>query len=240
MYPARDTWQHVIKAHWKVAWLKTGKTLLGPATVCQFSFLGMNTTTPWNFKLKSNNFQSYPRKDTAASGEKKDAENIRKVLSKFFIQWFWEVNLYSYKYWVNCFDSLHLSVFFCCCWSTLKWKSRNTTKHLMSGPAGNQFVLFSRESWCFPRRSLRKYQDSRENKTNCFLWNLTYKSKHNVAQKNQLFSKQFTSLLLVVACSCLAGSYLADCLVCFWFVVEVQLSESSEVKYVGGAIWFSK
>ena len=59
---------------------------------------------------------------------------------------------------------------------------------------------------------------------------------YNVVEKNQLFPKQFTSLLLVVACSCLAGSYLAGCLVCFWFVVEVQLSESPEVKYVGGAI----
>ena len=30
---------------------------------------------------------------------------------------------------------------------------------------GKQLVLFSRESWCFPRRSGGKHQDSRENKT---------------------------------------------------------------------------
>ena len=33
---------------------------------------------------------------------------------------------------------------------------------------GKQLVLFSRESWCFPRRSRGKHQDSRENKTNWF------------------------------------------------------------------------
>ena len=38
----------------------------------------------------------------------------------------------------------------------------------MSGSSGNQLVLFSRESWCFPRRSRGKHQDSRENKTNWF------------------------------------------------------------------------
>ena len=74
---------------------------------------------------------------------------------------------------MDCFDSLRLSVFFCCCWSTLKWKSRNITKHLMSGPSGNQLVLFSLESWCFPRLRLGKHQDSRENKTNCFPRDLT-------------------------------------------------------------------
>ena len=33
---------------------------------------------------------------------------------------------------------------------------------------GKQLVLFSRESWCFPRRSRGKHHDSKENKTNCF------------------------------------------------------------------------
>ena len=36
---------------------------------CQFSFSWMNTTTQtWSLKLKSNDFQSYPRRETAASG----------------------------------------------------------------------------------------------------------------------------------------------------------------------------
>ena len=83
---------------------------------------------------KSNDFQSYPRREAAASGEK-DGDNIRKVLWKSFIQCFWELNLCSYKYRVDCFDALRLSIFFCCYWSTLKWKSRNITKHLMSGPS---------------------------------------------------------------------------------------------------------
>lgn len=34
--------------------------------------------------------------------------------------------------------------------------------------------------------------------------------------------------------ACLAGSYLAGCLVYFWFVVEIQWRKSSEVKDVGG------
>ena len=38
----------------------------------------------------------------------------------------------------------------------------------MSGPSGNQLVSFSRESWCFLRRSRGKHHDSREKKTNWF------------------------------------------------------------------------
>ena len=43
---------------------------------CQFSFSWMNTTTftitqTWSLKLKSNDFQSYPRRETAASGGKR-------------------------------------------------------------------------------------------------------------------------------------------------------------------------
>ena len=49
-----------------------------------------------------------------------------------------------------------------------KGKSKYITKHLMYGPSGNLLVLFSLESWCFPRLLLGKHQDSRENKTNCF------------------------------------------------------------------------
>ena len=43
----------------------------------------------------------------------------------------------------------------------------------MSGPSGNQLVLFSLESRCFPRLRLGKHQDSWENKTNCFPRDLT-------------------------------------------------------------------
>ena len=34
---------------------------------------------------------------------------------------------------------------------------------------GKQLVLFSRESWCFPRRSRGKHQDSRDKKLTSFL-----------------------------------------------------------------------
>ena len=39
-------------------------------------------------QAKSNDFQSYPRRETAASRQEKDADNIRKVLCTSFIQWF--------------------------------------------------------------------------------------------------------------------------------------------------------
>ena len=52
----------------------------------------------------------------------------------------------------------------------------------------------------------------------------------SISSKSLLQPEQF--LLLVVAC--LAGSYLAGCLVYFWFVVEIQWRKSSEVKDVGG------
>ena len=95
---------------------------------CQFSLLGMNTTTQtWSLKLKSNNFQSYPRRETAGGGK-------------------------SIEYWVNCFDLL--LVFFCHCWR--ESLSRNITKHLMSGPSGNKLDWLSFESWCFPWLCLGK------------------------------------------------------------------------------------
>ena len=110
--------------------------------------------------------------------EEKDADNIRKVLFKSFIKWFSELNLCSYKTLISTESTVLIrsasAYFFCCCWRTLKWKSRNIRKHLMSsGPLGNQLVLFSLESWCFPRQSQGKHQDSGENKTNCFPQDLT-------------------------------------------------------------------
>ena len=54
--------------------------------------------------------------------EENDAENIRKVIGKSLILGFWELNVCSYKSWVDCFDSLRL--FFLL---LLKWKSTNIT-----------------------------------------------------------------------------------------------------------------
>ena len=58
--------------------------------------------------------QKFPE-DEQQLVEEKDADDIRKVLCKSFIQWFWELNLCCYKYRVDCFGSLRL--FFCCCYS---------------------------------------------------------------------------------------------------------------------------
>ena len=82
---------------------------------CQFSFLWTNTTTQrWSLKQKDTIFKVIPEEKQQLV-EENDADNIRKVLGKSFIQWFWELNFYSYKNIVNCFDSPWL--FFCCCWS---------------------------------------------------------------------------------------------------------------------------
>ena len=43
----------------------------------------------------------------------------------------------------------------------------------MYGPSGNQLVLFSFKSWCFPQLCLGKHQDSWKNKANCFPKNHT-------------------------------------------------------------------
>ena len=119
MYPARDTLQHVIKAWWKVAWQKAGKTL--PV----FFFVNEHNNTNMKPQAKSNDFQSYPRlEEKQQLVEEKDADNIRKVLCKSFIQWFWELNLCSYKYRVDYFGSLRLSIFFYCCWSQDSRKSK--------------------------------------------------------------------------------------------------------------------
>ena len=135
MYPAWDTLQHVMKAWWKVAWQKAGKTL--PV----FVFL--------NFVKEHNNTNTKPQAKKQwflKLSQKRNSSYWKKKM-----QWFWELNLCCYKYQINCFGSLRL--FFVL---LLKWKSRNVTKHLMSGSSGNQLVLFSLESWCFPRLRLGK------------------------------------------------------------------------------------
>ena len=83
-------------------------------------------------------------------------------------QWFWELNLCCYKPKSTVLVPSGYSFV-----TPLKRKPRHITKHLMSGPSGNQLVLFSLESWCFPRLRCGKHQDSRENKTNCFPRDLT-------------------------------------------------------------------
>ena len=146
MYPARDTLQHVIKAWWKVAWQKAGKTL--PV----FFFVNEHNNTNTKPQAKKQRFLKLSKKfpeEKQQLVEENDADNIRKVLCKSFIQWFWELNLCCYKYRVNCFGSLRL---FFCCWSE-RLKSGNITKHLMSGSSRNQLLLFSLKSWWTLRKT---------------------------------------------------------------------------------------
>ena len=39
-------------------------------------------------QAKSDDFQSYPARETAARREEKDTDNIREVFCESFIQWF--------------------------------------------------------------------------------------------------------------------------------------------------------
>ena len=85
------TLQQVIKAWWKVAWQKAGKH-------CQFSFSWINTTTQtWSLKLKEATIFKVIPEEKQQLLEEEDADKIRKVLCKWFIDWFWELNLCSYK-----------------------------------------------------------------------------------------------------------------------------------------------
>ena len=76
------------------------------ARSCQFSFSRMNTTTP-NMKpqAKKQRFLKLSKKfpeEKQQLVEENDADNIRKVLCKSFIQWFRELKVCCYKYKVDC------------------------------------------------------------------------------------------------------------------------------------------
>ena len=69
---------------------------------------------------------------------------------------------------------------------------------------GKQLVLFSRESWCFPRQSRGKHQDSRESKINwfpegpdikCLLHNISRLSLQQQQENNRSEPKQSTRYL---------------------------------------------
>ena len=79
MYPARATLQHVIKASWKVAWQKAGKTLPGPASF----HTKPQAKKQWLLKL-SKKFSEEKQQLV----EENDVDNMRKVLCELFIQWF--------------------------------------------------------------------------------------------------------------------------------------------------------
>ena len=108
MYPARATLQHVIKAWWKVAWQKAGKTLPVFFFVNEHNNLNTNTKP----QAKKQRFLKFSQERKQQLVEEKDADNIRKVLCKSFIQWFWELNLCCYKYRVDYFGSLRFFYYY--------------------------------------------------------------------------------------------------------------------------------
>ena len=94
-------------------------------------------------------------------------------------------------------------------WTTANWKNE-----LMIMSEYIQLVLFSRKSWCFPRRSRGKHQDSRENKTNwlsegpdikCFVlfldfhFNVFQQQQKNTLKRSEYKSKQYDSVLIRTA-----------------------------------------
>ena len=99
MYPDRDTLSKVPRSSYITArgqsMVESGVTEGGKNTArsCQL-FFSMNEHNNTNTKPQAKKQRFFkvilkvPRRETAASVEEKDADNIRKVLSKSFIQWF--------------------------------------------------------------------------------------------------------------------------------------------------------
>ena len=155
MYPDRDTFEQTPLGIHHSTWSKhggkwreeDGKTL--PVFFFFFFFREWAQHKHKASSWKGTIFKIIPEEKQQLV-EEKHADSIRKVLCKSFIQWFWELNLCCYKYRGDCFDLLRLFLLL------LKRKSRKITKHLTSGPSGNQLVLFSLESRCFLRLRLGK------------------------------------------------------------------------------------
>ena len=78
---------------------------------------------------------------------------------------------------------------------TVHQKSRSMKLYTVNvWSRGKQLVLFSPESWCFPRQSRGKHQDSREKKTNyfpegpyikCFVTYLDFPLNSHIAKRNK-------------------------------------------------------
>ena len=57
-------------------------------TLSVFFFVNEHNDRNMKPQAKSDDFQSYPTRETAARREEKDADNIRKVFCESFIHWF--------------------------------------------------------------------------------------------------------------------------------------------------------
>ena len=72
MYPAWDTWQHVIiEACWKVVWQKGEKTLPGPATGCQFFFVVNKHNNTMKPQAKKQQFSNLSQKGNSSKWRQK-------------------------------------------------------------------------------------------------------------------------------------------------------------------------
>ena len=89
MYPDRDTSSNVPRSGYirarEQSMVESAVTEGGKNTVSLFFFVNEHNNANKKPQVKSNDFQSYPRRETAVSREEKDADNIRKILCKSFI-----------------------------------------------------------------------------------------------------------------------------------------------------------
>ena len=70
LYPAQDTLRHILITLIKVAWQMVGNEL--PISISWMNTTQLNNTNmKVQAKIKSNDFQSYPRRETAAGGGKR-------------------------------------------------------------------------------------------------------------------------------------------------------------------------
>ena len=111
--------------------------------------------------------------------QEKDANNVRKVLCKSFLHWFWELNLWSYKCRVDCFGSFRLFDLLL----LLKWKSRNMTKKL------NVRSLGKPVSFVFPRVLMIPSGLSGKQNYTCFPRDLTLKPHIHALKKSTRHAK---------------------------------------------------
>ena len=113
MYPDGDTLSHVARSGYFKAREKHGRKWRDRRREkhCQvlpgfFFVVNEHNNTNTNASNKKATIFKVIPEEKQQLVEEKDADNIRKVLCKSFIQRFWELNLCSYKYRVDCFNSV--------------------------------------------------------------------------------------------------------------------------------------
>ena len=168
-FPARDTFiQQVIKAWWNVVWQQARKILPG------FFFVNEHNNTNMKPQAKKKGFSKLSQKRTSSVWR----ENMQIIWGKYFVN-----HSFSGFENKNCVlistESTVLSrsakaySFVAVELSTLKGKSRNITKHLISGSTGYQLVFFFSRVLVFPETKSWDTSGLSGKQTYCFPRDLT-------------------------------------------------------------------